>query len=1101
MSDKRRVLIKFSHGIGDATQFTSVLKHIREARPNWSVDVVAGRGKHSAFRGLCANTYFEGQARPDDSTYDEVKCVGWYENYNGYTDRPNSKITNSLQEEFGIPYNPALGGYTIKYTEGERVRAREWLARVGCKQRLNDTRFQAVGLHYEGNTSTDKKNLEHYQARAVCEAVTGVGGKVILFDWDRRSPLPDGIDVINPGVGPGDLWGNFGSGDAGMIAALIDQLAGFVGIDSGPGKIASSTETATVIAWTKHNPLQFHDPAPHTLHVVPEGYEGQVPIGGNRERLAYLLRNYHLKSYKPNELAFTLCYHAKGFITGDYAPMASEDGLVRHGPFWVRRDNFDQDLVIVQDVFFGDCYRTSLYDLGLWTNVVDIGGHIGTFPTLVHTRNPNAKIVVVEACPENIAALRANVAEFATVIHGACTYEPGELALLNAVRPGCESTGGSVVVSRESMSDPNHPLRQVGYQYWADLRPLRKVSLREAMDAAGMKWIDCLKLDCEGAEYSILENAPEVAHHVRFVFGEYHDHARWEAMRARLFADWGYGVMHECPEGRGLFHLVNPRFDPTKPLPNPTTVGAAQKSEPQAEIAVDRGNVNYEMHKPLARLTRALFGTDGKPVIVETGVKLGGSALSFFDACPQAKVIGFDSYETDPTAKQDREHMRAALAERIASGSFVHREENTNLVSEYPKCDLFFVDGDHTFGGAIYDLVKAGAASEIVVVDDYYPDSTEQTVTAAVNWYVLISPHPWKMTVIKCSEAGRYLAVLNRTGKEFGPELGSKWGGTLKIASVAGLGDVAWIATKLPAILERLGATGCDVWTCESDRANQYLEKLPFVRRVSTCALRIIESERPVLANGVYNYAPPQPNWHNRFHFFLQANGHLENGLRLENWLAPQLPCDFSAPVNFVDTIDDANFAREFAARGPFVTFFAGPLDGNTLAGHNRGGKWTPGDWTKVARDLIDSGIRVVLVGYGPGDQDYAIKALYPSGFFDRGAEDCVNLWELPRTLAVLRQSAGHVGYQSGLGVISTYFRKPCVMFWNEYGFPLNDKGATFREEMSGAWVPLESGAAHAPGVAGKNYFGAIYGRTDASTVSEFIVRRVLEEKGKTDVK
>lgn len=1091
-----RVLFKFSHGIGDAAQFTVVLKHVKHYRPNWIVDVVAGRGKHSAFRGLCNAFYYDGQPRPDESSYSEVRWIGWYENYNGYRDRPNSKITNCLDEEFGFPYLAELGKYEINTTPEDVARARAWLTNVGCVERP-DGRFNAVGLHYEGNTSTHKKNLGHHQARAVCEAVTALGAKVILFDWDKRSPLPNGTTVVNPGVGDNDLWGSFGSGDAGMITALVDQLAGFMGIDSGPGKCATATKTPCAFVWTGHNPLQFHDPADNALHLVPVGFDGQPPISGDVDRCNYFRANYRHRTYTRANLIYTMCRTATAFITGE--EMADGDPtprLVRHGPFMVRSDNFDQDLVIVQDVFFGDCYRTSLYDLTQWQNVVDVGGHIGTFPVLVNNRNPKAKIAVVEVCPENIEALTTNVGAFAHVVNAAMTYQPGELALLNAVRPGCESTGGSVVVNRADLSDPSHPLRQHGYQYWDDLRPVRKVSLRDVMDEAGMTHVDCLKLDCEGAEYSILENAPEVEKHVRFIFGEYHDHPRWEELRNRKFADWNYGKLHE-EDGRGLFHLVNPRFDPTAPLPpkplNTTTVSPDQKSE-SGEIVPHRdGDVDYDMHKPLARLIRAWFGVDGKPLIVETGVKQGHSALTHFDACPGAAVIGYDSYRDLPHSTTDRAAMTRNLGERIANGSFSLVETDTNSIEEYPDCDLFFIDGDHSYRGCFGDLVKASRACTRLVIDDYYPDDTSHPVSAALHWFLLLSPLPWRFTVVKCPpHPTRHLAVLDRSGEPAVAEAGEKWGGALRVACVAGVGDTAWVATKLPALVKRLGASAVDVYTCENDRANTYLQKLPFVRRVSSSALRAIESLNPVTPTGEYNYAPSQPNWHNWFHFFLQANGHLETGSRLEAWLSPSLPCDFAAPVSFIDTADDAAFADGFAKRGPYVTFFAGPHDGNTVAGHNVGGIWTPHDWAHVARELLARGIRVVLVGSGPGDQDYAMRCLYPAGFFDHGAEDCISLWELPKTLAVLRRAAGHVGYQSGLGVLSVYFGQPAVMFWQKYGVPLNELGATFREEMSTAWIPPGELPA-TPGVAGKNYFPAIYGRTDAATVAEFIGRRVLE--------
>lgn len=1083
-----RVLLKFWHGLGDCAQFTVILKHLAKYRPNNVYDVVTNRGKESAFAGLCRAAFFDGQPRPADSSYDEVVTVGWHENYNQYRDRPNSKVTNSLAEEFGLGYDTSLASYTINYTAEHKERARAFLEGRGARFNASTGKCDVIALHYEGNTSTARKNLGHHHARAVCEAVAANGGRVLLFDWDNRSPLSELTTVITAGVGAGDVWGGFGSGDAAMIAALVDQCAGFIGIDSGPGKVASSTAAPSLIVWTGHHPLQFHDPAENTTHLVPDNHVSLPPISGNSALLDYFKAAYTFKTYKPNELGYELCRAAVEMLGGK-AHEVTVTNLVPHGPFMVRKDNFDQDLVIVQDVFFGDCYRTSLYDLTQWRNVVDVGSHIGTFSKIVHTRNPRANIACVEACPENINALTVNVGAFATVCAGAMTYEPGELALLNSVRPGCESTGGSVVVRREDLANPNHPLRQHGYQYRDDLRPLRKYSLGEVMRAAGMTHVDCLKLDCEGAEYSILENAPEVARHVRFVFGEYHDKARWEKLRAERFADWQYGLMYECEGGRGIFHLINPRFDPTAPLPDEAERAPepAKTSEPAAIVKATarEGDVDFEMHAALTLIMRAAF-QGGAPTIIETGIKHGFSALAMFDALPDARIIGYDFF-VDPTGPEDREKAWRNLATHVRDGLYTFVTANTNLVTAYPSCDAFYVDGDHTFAGATNDLNKASLCTSLIVVDDYYPDEPHHSVTNALNWFLLQSPFNWRFTVVPCGAGGRYLAVLVKDNA-FPPraELGAPWGGVLKVATVAGIGDTAWAVTKLPGIIARLGASGADVFTCQSDRATEYLKKLPFVRRVGATSERIIESAQEVTPWGAYNYAPSQPGWHNRFHLFLQANGELECGNRLETWF-PYIKTDYAAPINFTDRLHEQVFADEFAAKGKYVTAFAGPFDGNTAAGHNVGGAWTPHDWAHVARELTSKGVRLVLLGYGPGDADYNLQSLYPAGFYDTGAEDCVNLWELPKTLAVIRRAAAHVGYQSGLGILSTYFGIPTCMFWNRYGVHLNDKGATFSEAMAHAWVP---GGRDNP-----NFLPAYYGRTDAATVANWLLERVTKGK------
>lgn len=278
---------------------------------------------------------------------------------------------------------------------------------------------------------------------------------------------------------------------------------------------------------------------------------------------------------------------------------AREAQLIREGEFWIRADNAEQDLVVVRDIFEQDAYRTYLLadNAGPDEVVVDIGAHIGTFARLWHRKNPQARIVCVEACPENLAALRANVGDFAHVVHAACTYETAELMLLNAVRPDCESTGGSVVVPRSEHD--SSPLRQEGYHYWNDYRELPKVTLEELMSRFGFNHINILKLDCEGSEYSILGKTT-VLSRIRIIVGEYHFRARWDEFRRRRLAGWDYGHMQDAGDRGGLFHYANPIWPP--PMTAPVPVCEPLPSlRPQPPGAAANSNAGALLDSPVPR--------------------------------------------------------------------------------------------------------------------------------------------------------------------------------------------------------------------------------------------------------------------------------------------------------------------------------------------------------------------------------------------------------------------------------------------------------------------------------------------------------------------
>jgi hypothetical protein len=280
-----RVRINFAHGLGDATQFTVVLKHLRKYRPDWIVDVRCGRGKESALRGLCRRVYHDQEPEPE-GPYDTSIDIGFYENYNKYADRPNSKVTNCLHEVFGLNWDAPLGRYEVAISTQKINRAARFLRSIGCVGGTGDDRHTAQGvhnaviIHYEGNTSPSKKNLAAWQAEAFCELAIKCGRVPVILDWDGRSGLPDGKRIFKPDCGPDDLWGGFGSGDAEGIAALIACSEAYIGVDSGPGKVASSTETPTLICWRGHHPIQFHDPAPNTVHLVPHDHRRLSPCDG-----------------------------------------------------------------------------------------------------------------------------------------------------------------------------------------------------------------------------------------------------------------------------------------------------------------------------------------------------------------------------------------------------------------------------------------------------------------------------------------------------------------------------------------------------------------------------------------------------------------------------------------------------------------------------------------------------------------------------------------------------------------------------------------------------------------------------------------------------
>jgi len=590
------VLINFRHGFGDAVQLTIVLKHLQKHRPDWSVDVAALVGKHSAYDGLCRKVYILERESVPCCGYAQRFNLDWHECHSVYADSPSTKVERCLREDFGITPDPELGSYTINRNSEAIGLARAYLEKICKTSPKEGDRFPAVLIHYEGNTSAEMKNIPTAVIGRLCDDIIADGFVPVILDWDRRTALADNVRTFNPDA-DNDLWRKTGTGDAQSLAALIELSSLMIGVDSGPLHVAGATSTPTIGVWTRHHPLHYFARADNVTHLVPHDHANL--IRGSREvGEAYFAAHYRFQTYHDLEDALRIAVRAR-LRAGD------DSGLVYTRNYWVRADNGEQDLVVVQDVAEEDSYRIDEMPMPR-PIVVDVGAHIGCFSKRLYERNPLAKIFAVECCPENIPALEKNVGRFATVIQGALTYEP-DVALLNAVYANCVSTGGSELVSRAELEQrlpppPPLPLGEgrgegvrIG-QYWADFRPIKTLTLEDLMREQGFDHIDILKLDCEKSEFSILGKTPSLDR-IGLIVGEYHGKEEFLQLVADRFSGWHFKILRDGD--LGTFWLMNPVYaaiigehaSVVAALPNsvvaglPNSVVAGLPTEPQPTTA------------------------------------------------------------------------------------------------------------------------------------------------------------------------------------------------------------------------------------------------------------------------------------------------------------------------------------------------------------------------------------------------------------------------------------------------------------------------------------------------------------------------------------
>lgn len=105
-------------------------------------------------------------------------------------------------------------------------------------------------------------------------------------------------------------------------------------------------------------------------------------------------------------------------------------------------------------------------------------------------------------------------------------------------------------------------------------------------------------------------------------------------------------------------------------------------------------------------------------VIAEIGVRAGYSGLAMLLGAPGARYIGF---EADAGNYGGIRGITERARKTVFDGFDVQIRygDTGNLLEIRDEVDLFHVDGDHSYDGAMHDLELAWRCSKFVLVDDY----------------------------------------------------------------------------------------------------------------------------------------------------------------------------------------------------------------------------------------------------------------------------------------------------------------------------------------------------------------------------------------------
>lgn len=193
----------------------------------------------------------------------------------------------------------------------------------------------------------------------------------------------------------------------------------------------------------------------------------------------------------------------------------------------VRRQTCDEDFV--RHILVEHDYTPPGFEIGESDVVIDVGGNIGTFALHAAQRARRGTVFTFEPNSENYDLLLQNIK-----LNNATNIVPARAAL--------SGTPGRLKLFTNRGGGGFHSVLQGRAVDQTDFETVDTLALRDVFDDHAIERCGFLKLDCEGAEYDILENLPdEYFARIDKLIMEYHvnglaeeDHADADRLAARL---------------------------------------------------------------------------------------------------------------------------------------------------------------------------------------------------------------------------------------------------------------------------------------------------------------------------------------------------------------------------------------------------------------------------------------------------------------------------------------------------------------------------------------------------------------------------------------
>lgn len=375
----------FCHGLGDAVQFTAVLRYL--VLKGCEVHLWCKRAVMPVLRPWCMSIH-----AIEDGVPASLENISFSEPTSIVASHASTKIEMHLASHEKVALGREDCGYAIRTGARAVASAEKMLRDIG----------HFVLVHHTGESSRGSKAISVTDMRPAIESIHRSGRQVVLVDVDGVSGMRSFCDVVLD-------EGFVRLSDSPLVLAEIAKRADLcLGIDSGPGKIFQAADAQTIIVWRAQlapgrrlHPFFFDEPRETCLHLVPQGHLDYVP-----GLSAQAFSHYRHAEYPVAGLSEAIDRHVCDALRlcCVHHPDARRCRVMMH---YMRPGREHEDAKSISRVWVSDVY--GLRSVRSIFTVLDIRAGIGEFSTFASWLWPGCDQIAVEDRAEYIQAALSNL--------------------------------------------------------------------------------------------------------------------------------------------------------------------------------------------------------------------------------------------------------------------------------------------------------------------------------------------------------------------------------------------------------------------------------------------------------------------------------------------------------------------------------------------------------------------------------------------------------------------------------------------------------------------------------------------------------------------